>query len=129
MSEDSKLVWLVVLIIVVIVVAVLLFRSYYKTEQERQDNMNKLYLGIGVGIVAVILGYYLMDRGDDGQEYGLKSWWYKKKEENAIKGRNRLEADRKSKAQIREMKANKRQDEATGRAIREGLRKSGSGSN
>jgi hypothetical protein len=122
MSGDSKLVWLVVLIIVAIVVAVLLFRSYYKTEQERQDNMNKLYLGIGGGIVAVILGYYLMDRGDDDQEYGLKSWWYKKKEENLIKGRNRLEADRKSKAEIREKKANKRQDQASGRILREGLK-------
>ena len=125
MKGDSRLVWLIILIIVVIVVAVLLFRSYYKTEQERQDNLNKLYLGIAIGIVAVILGFYMTGR-DEEQEHGIRdsvrNWWRNKREVREAGQDAKRAAEREAKAKQRASKAQGRQDEALGRAMREGAR-------
>lgn len=69
MKSDSKLVLLIILIVVAIIVSVLVFRNYYKTEQERNDHQNRLYIGIGVGIlIAVVITYML--GSDNEQEYG-----------------------------------------------------------
>jgi hypothetical protein len=73
MKSDSKIMLLIVLIIAVIIVSVVIFRNYYKTDQERADYQNRLYVGITVGILASVLFTYGLV-GTDDQEYGLGSW-------------------------------------------------------
>lgn len=113
MGSERKLVWLIVLIILVIVVSVLLFRNCYKTEQERTDNMNKLYLGIGAGIVGVILLYYLMQGNGDDQEYGIRDsirgWWRGKVDKARAKKDGGIAAEREEKARQRANKAEQRE--------------------
>lgn len=124
MEGDSKLVWLIILIIVVIIVSILLFRNYYKTEEERNDNMNKLYIGIGVGIVAVILGAYLMSGENDEQEHGVRdsvrNWWRQKREEREAGADAKRAAQREVKERQRDEKRQSRADEERGRASRQG---------
>lgn len=75
MRFDSKI---VLLIIVIIVVIILIYRGYYKTDKERFDNRTKLYIWIGVSVLAVIAVGCLLDSNSspksssngDGQEYG-----------------------------------------------------------
>ena len=113
MDSDSKLVWLIVLIIVIIVVAVVLFRSYYKTEQERTDNMNKLYLGIGGAIVAVVLGYYLMYQQRGEQENGIREsirgWWRGKVDKARAKTDGGVQGERAEKQRQRDNKKEQRE--------------------
>jgi len=118
MGADSKIIKLIVLIIIVIIVAVLLYRSYYKTEEERHDNVNKLYLGIGVAIVAVIAVGYLME-GGDSQEYGVRdsvrSWWRTKREQREAGQDAKRAAEREVKQRQRADKQQDRDDQAAGR--------------
>lgn len=60
---------LIILVIVAIIVSVVIFRNYYKTEQERADHQNRLYIGMGIGILAAFVITYMLS-GDDAQEYG-----------------------------------------------------------
>ena len=80
---------LVVAIVVAIIIAVIIFFHKYKTEQERDDNRDKLFWWIAIGIAIVVglafLGVFSMWGPTGDEEYGIRS---------AIKERYRNAVDR-----------------------------------
>jgi hypothetical protein len=77
---DSRLLVLVAIVVAVVIVSILVFQAKYKTKEERDANMNRLYVGMGIAIVAVLAVGYLMMQGDDqenGFRSGVRSWWRK----------------------------------------------------
>lgn len=117
MEYDAKILYLIVAIVIIIVVAILIFRNCYKTQEERDANINKLYLSIAAGIIGVILiGYIYMQGGDEAQEYGVMSSvkeWYRNKQDINRVGRRaasdaKAAARSKAKADIKARKEEKR---------------------
>lgn len=87
--KASSMTILVVAIVVAIIIAVIVFYQKYETEQERDDNRDKLFWWIAIG-VAIALGLYFLGvfsmwgpTGDE--EYGIRA---------AIKQRYRDAVDR-----------------------------------
>jgi hypothetical protein len=143
---DSKLIILLVLIVVVIIVAVLIFNYRNPTQEERDCNRNKLYLGIAVSVLVLIGGYILLSNGDyykqssensstsdAGAEYGriwdsikgnvaqkkfIKAAGKNAKKSNPGASRDEIrQAEREAKSQYRDFKKSK--DDAAFRAGQE----------
>ena len=82
--EDKKIFMLVVIIIVVIIVSILIFRNVYKTQEERDENISRLFIGIIVAVLIIVaFAYLFMNGSDDVNEYGgiraATREWYKAK--------------------------------------------------
>lgn len=79
---DQKLIILVVVVIVIVVLAIILFNNKYKTQEERDANRHKLFVGIALGVLVAGGVYVLMEwqnmpkdsipsASDSRQEHGV----------------------------------------------------------
>lgn len=69
MQLKDGVVLYVVLLVILVVAAILIFNYRNPTQEQRDANMNRLYVGIGVGILVLTGGFLLYNGGLNVNDY------------------------------------------------------------